>query len=108
VNFLENLFLTKIVKPGTDEFLANLKANREANIAKAQAAAQAEGLTGIAAVEALVVEEGKKYPAVAAAEAIFAPEINGFLNGLLAKGEASIPEAYDALVAFVAKEDAAL
>jgi hypothetical protein len=105
VNFFVKILLDKIVKPEIDSLKADLQTNRDAHIAQLEADVAAGGTTAAAAVESFIVGKAKANPTVSLVESAFAPEINGFLAGLVANGSASVPELYDKVVAFVIKED---
>jgi hypothetical protein len=100
-------FVLDFFKPAIDGGIAELKANRDVNIASIEKTIGATETTATEAVvsfiQAHIVGKG-----LAFITSFVVPELTSLLGGLVANGNAKVPELYDAAVAFLEKEDAYL
>lgn|GEM_PF-6752870 len=88
--------------------VATLKTNRAENIAAIEAVAQGGGTTAEAAVTGFLASEAKKIPEIALFIPLAEPALLGEVASLVAAGTNTVPELYDAGVAFLEKEEAAV
>lgn len=101
-------FLLAFLIPPVKNLVAELKANRDANIAAIEAAAGSGTQTAEAAVTGFLANEAKKNPVLGALIPIAEPELLAAIAILVEKGNATIPELYDAGVAWLTHEETVL
>lgn len=85
-----------------------LKTNRDANIAAIEATVGNGAQTAESAVTGFLATQAKKNPILGAIIPIAEPELLAAVAELVQKGNATVPELYDAGVAWLTHEEAVL
>jgi alcohol dehydrogenase class IV len=101
-------FLLNFLVAPLKNLVAELQANRDANIAAIEATVGTGSQTAEAAVAGFLTSTAKKEPILAFVVPLAEPELLATVAALVAKGDSSIPALYDAGVAFLTHEESVL
>ena len=104
--FLKWLF--GFLKTPVANLVAELKAQRDANIAAIESTVGGGTQTAEAAVTGCLTKEAQKSPMLGMLVGFAEPEILAALGGLVQEGNASVPALYDKGVAWLEHEEAVL
>lgn len=101
-------FLLGFLIAPVKNLVAELKAQRDANIAAIEATVGTGTQTAEAAVTGFLTSEAKKVPILAAIMPFAEPELLAVVAGLVQNGTNTIPALYDAGVKFLEHEETVL
>lgn len=101
-------FLLAFLITPVKNLVAELQANRDANIASIEATVGTGTQTVEAAVAGFLTSVAKRNPTLGYIMPLAEPELVGLLAGLVQQGNATVPQLYDAGVAWLVHEESVL